>query len=101
MTTHNETQFLLAMARAALWTATVQSGAYKLSRTEISCGRNADGTIKFRTQTDDEKLLGAVATAWRHLAIAAEFAEHLPVIPALQSKNENGQDHRIRDFKEY
>lgn len=42
---YNEAQFLLAMARASLWTAIVQSGAYKLSKAEVGCGHNADGTI--------------------------------------------------------
>ncbi len=75
----NEAQFLLSMARASLWTAIVQSGAYKLSKSETGCGRNEDGTIVFRPQTDSEKLEHAVATARRHIEIAAEFAEHLPV----------------------
>lgn len=80
MSTHyNEAQFLLALARAAHWTAIVQSGAYKLRQSEVGCGKNEDGTIKFRPQTDEEKLASAVATVDRHLKIAAEFAEHLPV----------------------
>jgi hypothetical protein len=78
-THYNEAQFLLAMARAAYWTAIVQSGAYRLRQTQVGCGRNEDGSIKFRPKTDDEKLASAVATVERHLAIAAEFAEHLPV----------------------
>jgi hypothetical protein len=76
---HDEAQFLLALARAAHWTAIIQSGAYKLSKSEVSCGRNDDGTFKFRPQTDDEKLSGAVATVRRHLEIASEFAQGLPV----------------------
>lgn len=75
----NEAQFLLAMGRAALWTAIVQSGGYKLRKSKVGCGRNADGTVLFRPQTDDEKLAGALATAQRHLEIAAEFAEHLQI----------------------
>jgi hypothetical protein len=77
---YNEAQFLLSMARAAHWTAIVQSGAYKLSKSEVGCGRNADGTLKFRPQTDDEKLEHAIATVRRHIEIAAEFAEHLPAL---------------------
>lgn len=76
---HTEAQFLLAMGRAAHWTAIVQSGAYKLSKSEVGCGQNADGTIIFRPQTDEEHLVEAVATVRRHLEIAADFAEHLPV----------------------
>jgi len=78
-THYNEAQFLLALARAAYWTAIVQSGAYKLRQTQIGCGRSEDGSIQFRPKTDDEKLASAVATVQRHLEIAAEFAEHLPV----------------------
>jgi len=76
---YNEAQFALSLARAAYWTALVTSGAYKLRRTEQGCGTNADGTIQFRPQTDEEKLEGAVATIKRHLEIASEFAETLPV----------------------
>ena len=76
---YNEAQFLLAMARAELWTAIVHSGAYKLSKAEIGCGINDDGTYKFRAQTDNEKLAEAVSTARRHLELAAEWAEHLPI----------------------
>lgn len=75
----NEAQFLLSMARAAQWTAIVQSGAYKLSKTEMGCGTNPDGTFKFRPMTDDEKLEQALGTVKRHLEIAAEFAQALPV----------------------
>lgn len=76
---HNEAQFLLAMARAAFWTTIVQSGGYRLSKSEIGCGQNPDGTLKFRPQTDDEKLAEALSTVRRHLEIAAEYAEHLPI----------------------
>ncbi len=77
---HDEAQFLLAMGRAALWTAITQSGGYKLSAAEVGCGQRADGTIIFRPQTDDEKLKEAMNTARRHLEIAAEFAQGLPVV---------------------
>ena len=83
---HDEAQFLLALARAAHWTAIVQSGAYKLSKSEVGCGRNDDGTFKFRSQTDDEKLSGAVATVQRHLEIASEFAQGLPVVDPVSNK---------------
>jgi hypothetical protein len=79
MLSYNEAQFQLSMGRAAWWTALVQSGAYKLRRAEIGCGHNADGTILFRPQTDEEKLEAALATVQRHLEIAAQFAEALPV----------------------
>ena len=76
---YNEAQFHLFMARAAYWTSIVQSGAYKLHKSEVGCGRNDDGTIKFRPQTDEEKLAAAVATIERHIRIASEFAEHFDV----------------------
>ena len=76
---YNEAQFLLFMARAAHWTAIVHSGAYKLLQPQVGCGRNADGSLEFRPKTEDEKLSDAIATVERHLRIAAEFAEHLPV----------------------
>ena len=79
MTHYNEAQFLLSLARAAHWTAIVQSGAYKLRETSVGCGKNEDGTFKFRPETDEEKLEGALATVRAHLERAAEFAEHLPV----------------------
>lgn len=75
----NEAQFMLSMARASYWTALVTSGAYKLSQSQRGCGTNEDGTIKFRPHTDEEKLERAVATIRRHLEIASEFADQLPV----------------------
>lgn len=76
---YNEAQFLMAMARAAYWTAIVTSGGYKLHRTEVGCGRNADGTIQFRPQTDEENLKDALGTIRQHLETASKFAETLPV----------------------
>jgi hypothetical protein len=91
---YNEAQFLLALARAAHWTAIVQSGAYKLRKSQVGCGRNDDGTIQLRPRTDDEKLAGAVAAAQRHLEIAAEFAERLPVQGVAQRANDLSEEDR-------
>jgi hypothetical protein len=93
---YNEAQFLLSMARAAQWTAIVQTGAYKLSKTQVGCGHNDDGTIKFRPLTDDEKLEQALGTVRRHLEIAATFAETLPV----EAPNEINDDQEIKRYDE-
>jgi hypothetical protein len=76
---YSEAQFHLFMARAARWTALVNSGAYKLSKKQRGRGHNDDGTIKFRDLTDEEKLEDAMATIDRHIQIASDFAEHFDV----------------------
>lgn len=70
-------QFQMFLARATLATAVVQSGAYRLSRTQVGTGeRSLDGTFKFRDLTDEEKLDDAVARAHRHLQLAQECMDH-------------------------
>ncbi len=72
---YQERQFQLFLARAARWTAVINSGAYKFSKTERGCGKNENGTIQFRPLTDDEKLEDALATLDRHLYHAQTFLD--------------------------
>jgi hypothetical protein len=74
---YQDRMFRIFLARAARWTALVQSGAYKMMRTERGCGKNDDGTIKFRPLTNDEKLADAMSTIDRHLEHAQKFSDAL------------------------
>lgn len=63
-------QIRLSMLRAQWWLASTTSGHYK--QREIFHGSGRDSEL-----TDDEKLAAAMATAKRHIEIAAEFSESL------------------------
>lgn len=65
-------QIQLSMLRAQWWMTSAASGHYK--QRQIAHGTVTDGGPEF---TDDEKLADAMATAKRHIEIAAEFSESL------------------------
>ena len=65
-------QIQLSMLRAQWWIASTTSGHYK--QRKIHHGTITSGGPEF---TDDEKLAGAMATAQRHIELAAEFSEKL------------------------
>lgn len=65
-------QIQLSMLRAQWWIASAASGHYK--RRRISHGTLTSNGADF---TDEEKLEDAMATAQRHIEIAAEFSENL------------------------
>jgi len=60
------------MLRAQWWLASAQSGHYK--QRQIFHGPVTSNGPEF---TDDEKLESCMATAMRHIEIAAEFSENL------------------------
>ena len=65
-------QYQLSTLRAQWWMTSVTSGHYK--QRKISHGTLTSGGAEF---TDDEKLASALATAQRHIELAAEFSESL------------------------
>jgi hypothetical protein len=65
-------QIQLSMLRAEWWLASATSGHYK--QRKIAHGTVTNGGPEF---TDDEKLAAAMATAQRHIELAAEFSESL------------------------
>lgn len=65
-------QIQLSMLRAQWWLASAQSGHYK--QRQIFHGPITSDGPEF---TDEEKLADAMATALRHIEIAAEFSENL------------------------
>ena len=65
-------QIQLSMLRAQWWIASATSGHYK--QRKIHHGTITSGGPEF---TDDEKLVDAMATAQRHIELAAEFSETL------------------------
>ena len=67
---YGKRQYQLSTLRAKYWLASVTSGHYK--QRQIFHGTGTDSPF-----TDDEKLARAMATANRHIELAAEFAEGL------------------------
>lgn len=65
-------QIQLSMLRAEWWIASATSGHYK--QRKIAHGAVTSGGPEF---TDEEKLAAAMATAQRHIELAAEFSESL------------------------
>lgn len=65
-------QIQLSMLRAQWWIASATSGHYK--QRKIAHGTITDNGPEF---TDEEKLASCMATAQRHIEIAAEFSENL------------------------
>jgi hypothetical protein len=80
-------QIQLAMLRAQWWLASASTGHYK--QRKISHGTITRGGPEF---TDDEKLAAAMATAQRHIEIAAEFSEKLA---EAESQNETGNEGKL------
>ena len=78
-------QFQTFQARAMLAHAEITSGAYKLHKTQVGCGRNEDGTMKFRDMTDDEKLTGMVERMNAHIRF---MQEHVDCIGEALSKED-------------
>ena len=65
-------QIQLSMLRAQWWIASAQTG--HCQQRKIYHGTETSGGSEF---TPDEKLESAMATALRHIEIAAEFSENL------------------------
>lgn len=65
-------QIQLSILRAQWWLASAQTGHYK--QRKIAHGTITSGGPEF---TDEEKLADAMATAQRHIELAAEFSENL------------------------
>lgn len=65
-------QIQLSMLRAQWWLASATSGHYK--QRKVFHGTRTSGGPEF---TDDEKLRDAMATAQRHIELAAEFSDKL------------------------
>lgn len=63
-------QIQLSMLRVQWWLASVSSGHYKNRQIFHTHGNGPEFT-------DDEKLAAAMATAKRHIELAAEFSESL------------------------
>lgn len=57
--------------------AMIVSGAYKLKGTEVGCGKNDDGTIKFRPCTEEEKLENAMQTMKAHLKLVGDCVDYI------------------------
>lgn len=72
-----ECRFYLFQLRALRAHAEIVSGAYKLSNKEVGCGRNEDGSIKFRPQTEEELLRDKVAEMNSHIRFAQECSENM------------------------
>lgn len=73
--------------------AMIVSGAYKQRQTQVGCGKNADGTIRFRPCTDEEKLRDAVGTMENHLKLVGDCVDYIgehqtPDGPRTQSRPE-------------
>lgn len=69
---YRKRQVQLSMLRAQWWIASVNTGHYK--QRKIYRGTLSHNGPEL---TDDEKLADAMATALRHIEIAAEFSESL------------------------
>lgn len=74
---HTEKQFVIHQTYAMYWHAQAVSGGYKFRDTargvEATPEEKAAGVpIRFRPQTDDEKLQDALATMKRHIELMSE-----------------------------
>jgi hypothetical protein len=72
-----EAQLLQCLAWVLRDHAMIVSGAYKLRQTEVGCGKNADGTTKFRPSTDEEKLKSAMSTMTSHCHWVGECVDYI------------------------
>jgi hypothetical protein len=72
-----EAQLLQCLGWALRDHAMIVSGAYKLKKTEVGCGRNEDGTTAFRPCTDDEKLKSAMQTMEAHLRWVGDCVDYI------------------------
>lgn len=57
--------------------AEIVSGAYKSRKTEVGCGKNEKGGIKFRPHTEEEKLRNAVSTMEAHLKLVGDCVDYI------------------------
>lgn len=72
-----EAQLLQQLAWVLRDHAMIVSGAYKLKTSEVGCGYNDNGTIKFRPQTEEEKFKGAMDVMEAHLKLVGDCVDHI------------------------
>ena len=65
---HNlQLQILGSQAYITYWNAMVVSGNYKSRKVQRGCGKNEDGSIKFRDLTEEELLQDAMSILHNHV----------------------------------
>lgn len=73
--TYIEAQALAVFGQVLRVHAEVVSGTYKLRQLDQGCGKNEDGSIKFRPLTDEEKLQHGMQTLQAQVHRLADIAE--------------------------
>lgn len=75
--------------------AMIVSGAYKLKTSEVGCGYNDNGTIKFRPQTEEEKFKSAMDAMEAHLKLVGDCVDCIGEHPSQNAETSSADSGEI------